>query len=256
MDLDLSSVEVRVLGSLVEKELTTPDQYPLTLNSLVLACNQKSSRDPVVHYDDRTVETAVTSAKTKGLARFVHPSHGRSAIRYAHLLGDALGVSERQLAILSVLMLRGPQTPGELRTRTDRMSEFSDLSDLERELSRLCGLDEPLVERLGRRPGQSQDRYRQLLGGEGDIRNGEIRNGEIRNGEIGDGGHERTLPSSQEISSPPCSDAAHYGNPATASPVPSRSEEVASVRAELQELKDAVSQLRLELDDLRGQLGG
>jgi uncharacterized protein len=164
-DLDLTSAELRVLGCLVEKELTTPDQYPLTLNSLVLACNQRSNREPVLNLTEATVTAAVTSAKTKGLVRFVHPSHGRSAIRYGHVLGDALGVSQRQLALITVMILRGPQTPGELRTRTDRMAEFSDLQDLERELERLCGPEHLLVERMSRRAGQSQDRYRHLLGG-------------------------------------------------------------------------------------------
>ncbi len=125
--MDLSAAEIRVLGSLVEKQLTTPQQYPLTLNALTLACSQSSNRDPVVAYDEHTVEAAVTSVKTKGLARFVHPSHGRSALRYAHALDDALGLAPPQLALLAVLMLRGPQTLGELRTRTERMVGFSDL---------------------------------------------------------------------------------------------------------------------------------
>lgn len=153
-----------MLGSLVEKQLTTPQQYPLTLNALTSACNQTSNRDPIVSYDERSVEQAVTSAKTRGLARFVHPSHGRSAIRYAHTLEEALGVDQRQLALLAVLMLRGPQTAGELRTRTERMAEFEGLSDLERELARLAERDDPLVVRIGRRPGQKEDRFAHLLG--------------------------------------------------------------------------------------------
>src|ERR1700722_14308114 len=104
--LELSPEELRVLGSLVEKELTTPEQYPLTLNALVLACNQKSNREPVVNLGEEAVQSAVTSAKTKSLVRFVHPSHGRSALRYAHTLADALDVSQRQLALLAVMMLR------------------------------------------------------------------------------------------------------------------------------------------------------
>jgi uncharacterized protein YceH (UPF0502 family) len=167
--LDLSLEEMRVLGCLVEKQLTTPEQYPLTLNALHLACNQKSNREPVVNYPESTVLSAVTSAKTKGLVRFVHPSHGRSVIRYGHLLPEALGASDRQLALLAVMILRGPQTSGELRIRSERMTEFSDLADLERELDRMAGLDLPLVEHLGRRPGQSADRYRQLLGGEAPV---------------------------------------------------------------------------------------
>ena len=163
--MDLSVAEIRVLGSLVEKQLTTPQQYPLTLNALALACSQSSNRDPVVAYDEHTVEAAVTSVKTKGLARFVHPSHGRSALRYAHTLDEALGLGPPQLALLAVLMLRGPQTLGELRTRTERMVGFSDLREVQAELDALAVRTEPLTVRLPRGPGQKEDRYGQLLGG-------------------------------------------------------------------------------------------
>ncbi len=164
--IELTLEELRVLGSLVEKELTTPDQYPLTLNALVLACNQKSNREPVLDLDESTVSAAVTSSKTKGLVRFVHPSHGRSALRYAHILGDALDLSDRQLALLAVLVLRGPQTLGELRARTERMTTFEDLQDLGRELDRMNGRVPPIVERHARRPGQKEERYAHLLGGD------------------------------------------------------------------------------------------
>ncbi len=163
--MDLSTAEIRVLGSLVEKQLTTPQQYPLTLNALTLACSQSSNRDPVVDYDEETAESAVTSIKTKGLARFVHPSHGRSALRYAHTLDEALGLDTRPLALLAVLMLRGPQTLGELRTRTERMVRFSDLPEVQAELDALAARSEPLVRRLPRGHGQKEDRYAQLLGG-------------------------------------------------------------------------------------------
>jgi uncharacterized protein len=161
--MDLSDVEVRVLGCLVEKQLTTPQQYPLTLNALVLACNQSSNRDPVVAYGDDTVEAAVTSVKTKGLVSFVHPSHGRSALRYRHTLDDALGLEERPLALLAVLMLRGPQTSGELRVRTERMVQFADLAEVEAELDALSARHEPLAVRLRRAPGQKEERYATLL---------------------------------------------------------------------------------------------
>ena len=161
--MDLSGVEVRVLGCLVEKQLTTPQQYPLTLNALVLACNQSSNRDPVVAYGEDTVEAAVTSVKTLGLVSFVHPSHGRSALRYRHTLGDALGLEERPLALLAVLMLRGPQTSGELRVRTERMVQFADLAEVEAELDALSARHEPLAVRLRRAPGQKEERYATLL---------------------------------------------------------------------------------------------
>jgi len=161
--MELSAAEIRVLGSLVEKQLTTPQQYPLTLNALTLACSQSSNRDPVVAYDEPTVEGAVTSIKTKGLARFVHPSHGRSALRYAHSLDDALGLAPPQLALVAVLMLRGPQTLGELRTRTERMVRFSDLREVQAELDALAERTEPLTRRLPRGPGQKEDRYIQQI---------------------------------------------------------------------------------------------
>ena len=161
--MDLDATEIRVLGSLVEKQLTTPQQYPLTLNALALACSQSSNRDPVVHYDEHTVEEAVMSVKTKGLARFVHPSHGRSALRYGHTLDEAWGLDTRPLALLAVLMLRGPQTLGELRTRTERMVRFTELEEVQAELDALAARSEPLVTRQARAPGQKEDRYTQLL---------------------------------------------------------------------------------------------
>ena len=129
--------QLRVLGALVEKQLTTPQQYPLTLNALTQACNQTSNRHPVVAYDESTTELAVRTLKQRGLTRFVHPVHGRSVLRYEHLLGDVLGVDRRQLAVLAVLLLRGPQTIGELRSRTERMVEFDDLAGVEHELDLL-----------------------------------------------------------------------------------------------------------------------
>ena len=105
----LSQEEARVIGSLIEKQLTTPQQYPLTMNALVLACNQSSNRDPVLEYDDRTVDHALTSLKAAGLVSFVYPSHGRSATRYQQLLGEHLAITEQQLALVGVLLLRGPK---------------------------------------------------------------------------------------------------------------------------------------------------
>ena len=159
----LSQEEGRVIGSLIEKQLTTPQQYPLTLNALVLACNQSSNRDPVVEFDERTVHDAVASLKTAGLVSFVYPSHGRSVTRYQQLLGEHLAITEQQLALLGVLLLRGPQTAGELRSRTERMCEFDSIAQVDVELEHLSGLPEPLVARLSRRPGQKEERWVQLL---------------------------------------------------------------------------------------------
>jgi uncharacterized protein YceH (UPF0502 family) len=160
----LAPEQLRVLGALVEKELTTPQQYPLTLNALTLACNQTSNRDPVVTYDEATAELAVRTLKQRGLTRFVHPTHGRSVLRYEHLLRDVLGVDDRQLAILAVLLLRGPQTVGELRSRTERMVAFDDLAEIDHELELLAGQAGGLVTPVPRRPGQKEGRYAHLLG--------------------------------------------------------------------------------------------
>lgn len=161
--ISLDPVEARVIGALVEKQMTTPQQYPLTLNALVAACNQTSSRNPVVSYDDRTVESALTRLKDKRLLRFVFPSHGRSVTRYRQVLEEVLPLESRQLALLAVLLLRGPQTLGELRTRTERMAEFASLDEVDDELDDLASREEPLVARLPREPGRKEMRYAQLL---------------------------------------------------------------------------------------------
>jgi uncharacterized protein len=169
MALELGAEELRVIGSLIEKELTTPQQYPLTLNALVLACNQTSNRNPVVTYDERAVENTVLGLKDKGLTRIVHPSHGRSVTRYRQVLHEALYLEQPQVAVLGVMMLRGPQTLNELKTRTDRAADFADLAEVERTLDELAGREEPLVVRIPRQTGQREDRYAQLLGGEVDV---------------------------------------------------------------------------------------
>jgi uncharacterized protein YceH (UPF0502 family) len=161
--MDLSPVEARVIGSLAEKQLTTPQQYPLTINALVLACNQSSNRDPVVAYDQGTVEAALSSLREAGLLRLVHPSQGRSSTRYRQVLDERFGLDPRGLSILAVLLLRGPQTIGELRARTERMADFDSLEDVERELGRLADGDDPMVGRLPRRPGQKEDRWAETL---------------------------------------------------------------------------------------------
>jgi uncharacterized protein len=161
---ELSAEEIRVLGCLIEKQLTTPQQYPLTLNGLTLACNQASNRYPVVSYDEATAELAVRTLKQKGLTRFVHPTHGRSVLRYEHVLRDALGVDEPQLAILAVLLLRGPQTVGEIRTRSGRMAEFDDLQQVAHELDLLEEHAGGLVAPVPRGPGQKEGRFVHLLG--------------------------------------------------------------------------------------------
>ena len=161
---ELTDVEQRVLGCLIEKRWTTPDQYPLSLNALRLACNQSTNRDPVTDYGEGQVRDAAQRLSKYGLARLASGA-GSRATKYRHLAEEGLGLDREQLAVLAVLLLRGPQTPGELKTRSDRMAHLASLDDVERVLGELA--DKGYSERIGRRPGQKEDRFRQLLGGEG-----------------------------------------------------------------------------------------
>ncbi|MEY4175204.1 MAG: hypothetical protein RI900_2369 [Actinomycetota bacterium] len=157
----LSQIEGRVLGCLLEKERTTPDQYPLTLNSLVSACNQSTSREPVMALDDHEVESALHSLKGQGLLRFVHASHGRSVTRYRQVLHEAWGIESDALAVVAVLMLRGPQTAGEIRTRSERLHEFSSVEQVDELLRALA--EAGRAQLLERQPGQKEARWQQLL---------------------------------------------------------------------------------------------
>ena len=161
-ELGLSAEEARVLGCLLEKEATTPDNYPLTQNSLRLACNQSSSRDPVVAYDDATVSAALQRLRERQLIRIVYSPSNR-ATKYRHVLDEALGLAGGEAAVIALLLLRGPQTPGELRTRGERLAGFADVDTVEAALDALARRDPPLVQRLERRPGQKEVRYAQLL---------------------------------------------------------------------------------------------
>jgi uncharacterized protein len=163
--LDADAVEIRVLGCLIEKQRTTPDQYPLSLNSLRLACNQSTNRDPVVAYDERTIKAALERLSMRGWTRFASGA-GSRALKYRHLLDEALDLSDADIAVLAVLMLRGPQTLGELKARTERLHRFGTLEDVQETLDALARRE--LAVRLARRPGQKEDRYAQLLGGDAD----------------------------------------------------------------------------------------
>jgi uncharacterized protein len=160
----LSAVEARIVGCLLEKERTVPDQYPLSLNALVSACNQATSREPVMHLDDAEVSLAITSLKAEGWLRMVHPSHGRSVTRYRHSAGEKLDISVEQAALVAVLLLRGAQTVSELRSRAERQHAFASVSEVEVTLQQLA--DRSLVERLARQPGQKEPRWRQLIADE------------------------------------------------------------------------------------------
>ena len=156
----LDSVQIRVLGCLLEKQQTTPDAYPLTLNALRMACNQTTSRNPVVDYDEATVREAAQRLGQRGWARLAS-YHGSRSVKYRHLLDDALALSPDERALLCVLMLRGPQTLGELKQRTEKLHSFADLSSVEETLDRLTSRE--LGRWLERRPGQKEARYMHLL---------------------------------------------------------------------------------------------
>jgi uncharacterized protein len=161
--VDADAAELRVLGCLIEKQRTTPDAYPLSLNSLRLACNQSTNRDPVVEYDEQTIRGALERLSRRRWARLASGA-GSRAVKYRHLVDEAVGLSGAELSLLAVLMLRGPQTPGELKQRTDRLHHFESPADAETVLEGL--IQRELVARQERRPGQKEQRYAQLLGGE------------------------------------------------------------------------------------------
>lgn len=214
--MELTPVQVRVLGCLVEKERTTPDTYPLTMNALLTACNQTTNRWPVVSLGEATVGNAIENLKGVGLLRVVY-SRSNRADKYRHVLGEAWGLDDGELAVLGVLMLRGPQTMAELRTRTERSHSFADMDELGAALSRLAARDEPLVVDLGRSPGQKEPRWGHLLGGD--------------------------VP-------------ADSGLPVTEAPRSSRSERIDALEVTVTTLGDDLRQLRADHDALADRLKG
>lgn len=243
--MQFDTVEARVVGSLVEKELTTPQQYPLTLNALVQACNQTSNRDPVMDASETAVQSALDSLKAKRVVRFVFPSHGRSAVRYRHVLDEVVGLDERQRSLVAVLLLRGAQTLGELRTRTERMAEFDGLADVAAELRRMAERDEPLIVRLERRPGQKEERFMHLLAGP-----------------PSEAGAAGSAPAVGTVGAPgPAAMApASAADPGTAGGLPGAGDPVdgalADLRAEVGELRAQVAAISAAVDELRASLGG
>ena len=165
MNVVLSEVEARVLGALLEKEITTPDYYPLSLNALVNACNQKSNRDPVMNLEEDSVSAALRALHENSLARSVSGADSR-VTKYEHRLQEAFNFDRREAAIFCELLLRGPQTPGALRSRAERMHHFDDLSEVQSALQRLMNRQPPLVKVLARQPGTKESRYLQLLSGD------------------------------------------------------------------------------------------
>jgi uncharacterized protein YceH (UPF0502 family) len=220
--LEPDAVEIRVLGCLVEKQRTTPDAYPLSLNALRLACNQSTNRDPVVDYDEQTVVEALRRLALRGWTRLASGA-GSRARKYRHLLDQAFGLDDAEVALLAVLMLRGSQTPGELKQRGQRLHDFADLAAVLETLERL--VERGQVARHGRQPGQKEDRYEQLLGG-----------------------------SPQPAAVPPApadsSSGADSGEPPVAT-----AEEPRPAEDRLTRLEREVAELRAELAALRAELG-
>jgi uncharacterized protein YceH (UPF0502 family) len=220
--MDLDPVEVRILGCLIEKQRTTPDQYPLSLNSLRLACNQTTNRDPVVQYDETMIREALHRLSQRRYTRLAS-GHTSRAYKFRHLLDEALDLDPGQLAVLAVLLLRGPQTPGELKQRTERMQGFPDLAAVQDVLDEL--IERELVLRLARRPGQKEERYLHRL--------------------------------SEEAAGAPAVEQVAEPEPivAAAPRAPAISGRVDQLETELATLRDELASLRAELGALREELG-
>ena len=221
--MEADAVGLRVVGCLIEKQRTTPDVYPLSVNALRAACNQTTNRDPVVSYDEPTIRTALDRLSRMGWVRLASGPGSRAA-KYRHLLDDALGLSGAEISLLAVLMLRGPQTPGELNQRTERLYRFAGLAEVEETLEAMA--ERELVARQARRPGQKEDRYAHLLGGE-----------------------------EREPVAAPAEPATFAASPALAPPRPAGDGALAEIERELAELRDEVAALRASLRELRESLG-
>jgi uncharacterized protein YceH (UPF0502 family) len=213
---DLTAPEVRVLGCLIEKQRTTPDAYPLSLNALRLACNQSTNRDPVVRYDEETLRTALHKLGRAGLTRLAS-GHSSRAAKYRHLLDDQQ-IDREEQAVLAVLMLRGPQTPGELKQRTERMQPFASIEDLNEVLTRL--IDRDYVAQLARRPGQKEERFMHRLSVDADDAD------------------EQEAAVTAVVVPPP----------------PRRDDRMDNLERELEELRTEVAELRAVVDEVRGLL--
>lgn len=163
--MNLTPVQSRIVGCLIEKEMATPDNYPLTMNALLAACNQTSNRNPVTRLDEATVSNALANLRAINVVRIVYSRSSR-ADRFRHALDEVLALEPQHLAVLSVLMLRGPQTISELRTRTERLHPFASHDEVEEALGQLAGRNEPLAARLERQPGQKESRWAHMVGGD------------------------------------------------------------------------------------------
>jgi uncharacterized protein len=241
------AVEIRVVACLVEKQRTTPDVYPLSLNAIRLACNQSTNRDPVVDYDEATVSDALRRTALRGWTRLTSGA-GSRARKYRHLLDDALSVDSGELAVLAVLMLRGAQTPGELKQRTERLEGFADLAAVHAVIDRL--IERGYVVRHPRRPGQKEDRFEQVLGGSG--AEGAPASGDA---EAPTAAPEAPAPSGAPDGSAPAADLSggepfvEIAEPASPSQAEGEIARLDRLEADLLELKGEIARLREALGD-------
>ena len=238
-----------MLGCLVEKQLTTPQQYPLTLNALVSATNQATNRDPVVDLTEETLLGAVDELRAEHLVRVVLPSHGRSVKRYRHVLDEVYGLDATRCGLLAVLLLRGPQTVGELRARTERMIDLPSTGDVQAELDVLADHPEGLVRLLARRPGQKEDRWQQILATPWSPVGGSGNGGAIMSSQVEERVH-------AEAGHGPSAATDDRGEDGPAADTPSHQwDDLVELREEMAALRESVATLRSDLDDLRRGLG-
>jgi len=234
------AVEIRVLGCLIEKQRTTPDAYPLSLNALRLACNQSTNRNPVVDYDEVVIRDALQRTYRRGWTRLTS-GHGSRAAKYRHLLDEALGLAPDELALLGVLMLRGAQTPGELKQRSERLHRFADLGAVEATLERLIARGH--VAQLPRQPGQKEERYVQLLGGDS-----------VDDADPPAAPHVPAVAAHRAAAAAPLAPApAPPAAPAPATLPPAAEARIAELEREVAELRAELSALRDELGDVSSQ---
>jgi uncharacterized protein YceH (UPF0502 family) len=244
--MDADPVELRVLGCLIEKQRTTPDAYPLSLNALRLACNQSTNRDPVVDYDEADIRDALQRLYRRRWTRLTSGQSSRTA-KYRHLLDEALGLREDELALLAILMLRGAQTPGELNQRAARLHAFGSLAAIQDALDRLIRRD--FVARLERRPGQKEERYMQLLGG------GEEAEIAAPRAAAAPTAPARTLAADAGTDPAAASLAVPPSEPVSVAAAPDLAG-VGALRDEIATLRDEIAILRAEVAGLREALGG
>jgi uncharacterized protein len=221
--MEPDAVEIRVVGCLIEKQRTTPDVYPLTLNALRLACNQSTNRDPVVDYDENTIRSGIDRLVQRKWATLASWSNRRS-MKYRHTLDGALGLDDAEISLLAVLMLRGPQTPGELKTRTERLHSFGEMADVMDTVDRL--IERSLAARLDRRPGQREERYTHLLSEDGAE-------------EVASRAEPAAEAPAPAVAAPPPATAApHAAGPGDAERIERIERQLAELRAEIQALRD------------------